>query len=248
MLTISKHPLGVNGATTLFMLLWFSSANAHPEFSPTAVNRYLKLSLVSSTQLRLAYTVMFGAAPAAAQRKLADSNGDGRLDDPETTALAERLKKEVAAGLDLRIEGAPIHPVFEAVTVGLPALEVSPEPFSVDLVAFIPLVGRGPHTVRVDDTTVLPQLGETEIRIEEGPTTRLLTAHRGESGSERETRFVFSGPKWSLLEDRSVTLKFVAIGAPREQQKPRTWMFGGVLLAALSGLGALAFRYRNMKG
>lgn len=245
---MSTSKIGSFQAATLLVLLWVSNASAHPEYSPTTVNRYLKLNLVSPTRLRLAYTLMFGPAPAAAARKLADSNGDGRLDDRETTALGGRLQKEVTANLDLRVDGERIKVAFESATVGLPMREVSPEPFSIDLVAFVPLFGRGPHVVRIDDTTPLPQLGETEIWIEEGPTTRLLAAHRGDSGSDRETRFVFSGPKWSLLEDRSVTLKFGEIGPPPEPQR-QTWMVGGLLLAALSGLlGALAYRYRSMKG
>ena len=67
--------------------------------------------------------------------------------------------------------------------------------------------GAATHSVRFDDATPEPQLGETELRVEESPTTRLVASHRGPTGDEKETRFLFRGPKFSALEDRSITIR-----------------------------------------
>ena len=101
-------------------------------------------------------------------------------------------------------------PAFDAPNVGLAGNEVAPSPFSVDLVAMVPLPPAPTHTVRFDDETPEPQLGESELRVEESPTTRLIASHRGPDGNEIETRFLFRGPKFSALEDRSITFVFTA--------------------------------------
>ncbi len=43
-------------------------ADAHPEFAPATVNHDVKIDLVGPDELRLAYTTMVGAAPAARRR------------------------------------------------------------------------------------------------------------------------------------------------------------------------------------
>ena len=47
-----------------------AAAEAHPEYAPATVNRYLKIDLVAPDRLRLAYTVLVGPAPAVAIRPL----------------------------------------------------------------------------------------------------------------------------------------------------------------------------------
>src|SRR6185295_12483041 len=129
--------------------------------------------LLSAGELRVAYTVMYGDAPAAAARKLADTDSNGRLDAQETAAMGARLQAQVtgAGGLSLTVDGQPWAPAFEPPTVGLMGQEVAPSPFSIDLVARVPCAGAGPHQVRLDDHLELGALGETEIRIEESPST-----------------------------------------------------------------------------
>ncbi len=203
------------------------SALAHPEYAPATVNRYLEVDLVAPDRMRLAYTELVGPQPALLARQAADADGDGKLDANETRALGESLRAAVASGLELTIDGARVTPTFDAPQVGLAGDAVAPSPFSIDLVATLPLQGLGPHEVRLDDRTPVdhrrraasaasaePQLGETELRLEESPATTLIAAHRGPTGDERETRFLFRGNRFSALEDRSVTFRFGA-GAHR---------------------------------
>jgi hypothetical protein len=206
----------VNLAATLACLAWGGRAAAHPEYAPSTVNRYLKIDLVAPGELRLAYTIMVGPAPAAAWRRAADANADGKLDEAEQRALGERVRRAAANGLSLTVDGARVALPFDAPVVGLAGAEVAPSPFSVDLVARLALPGTPPHTVRVDDTTPEPELGDTEIRVEESPATQLLTAHRGATGEpgEKQTHFLFHGQKFSALEDRSVGFAFTAAAPP----------------------------------
>jgi hypothetical protein len=235
---------------------------AHPEFNPVVINRYIKLTLVARDQVRLAYTVMFGAGPAEAERKLADANGDGRVDEAERRALGARLAGQLTSGLALEVDGRPLAPGFAPPEVGLAGDEVGPSPFSIDLIARVSLPPAERHTLRFDDQTSVPLLGETEVRVEEGPTTRLIAAHRGRGGVDKETRFLFRGPRFSALEDRSIELVFAAAAADNGSapagdggRRRGAWIalgVGGLVLAAWALLVAArsrsAARYRNMKG
>ncbi len=217
--------LGAVAAIAVALLFPSARADAHPEYAPSTVNHYLKLDLVSASQLRLAYTVMVGPAPAAAARRAADADANGHLSAVEARALGEKQRDAVVAGLAVDVDGKRIALAFEPPEVGLAGDEVAPSPYSVDLIAHLPLplAGAGRHRLRIDDATADPLLGDSEIRIEESPATRLVTAHRGSSsdgeasaGSERETRFLFHGPRFSALEDRSISVVFEgkALGAP----------------------------------
>jgi hypothetical protein len=215
----------VNFVAVTSLLLLGARAVAHPEYAPSTVNHYLKVDLISAAELRLAYTVMVGPAPAAALRKAVDANADGRLDAAETRALGERQRAAVAAGLIVDVDGKRATLAFETPDVGLAGDEVAPSPLSVDLVARVALGSAGRHRLRIDDATADPQLGESEVRVEESPATRLVASHRGSSsdgerdGGKRETGFLFRGPRFSALEDRSITVVFearpAAASAPR---------------------------------
>lgn len=185
-----------------------SGAHAHPEFNPTRTSRYIKLSLVGGGAVRVAYTVLIGEVPAAAQRKAADINGDGTIDAAEARGWADRLAADVKRGLAIDVDGAPAHLVWDAPVVGgLEDGRLGPYPFSVDLIAHVE-TGRGKHTVRYDDATPLPEVGDTEVRIEEGPGTALLGAWRARDDGKIQTRFAFTGPKFSVIEDRSIGFRF----------------------------------------
>jgi hypothetical protein len=229
---------------------------AHPEFAPQTTNRYIKFDLVATDSVRLAYTVMVGAVPAASARAQADANHDGRVDENEARALGDKLRRAVAAGVTLSIDGARVVPVFDTPAVGLAGDAVGPSPFSIDLVAHLPAPGPVPHTLSFDDAPAEPLLGETEIRIEESPATRLITSHRGPSGNERESKFLFSGPKFSALEDRSISFTFAApakapppVKAPGSAFPLRYIVMGLIVLLLLGGLGFVARRgQRKMNG
>src|SRR5690348_3442730 len=66
--SIAKRLVAVNLALVAVSVVGASVAAAHPEFAPQTVNRYIKFDLVAPDGVRLAYTVMVGAAPAAAAR------------------------------------------------------------------------------------------------------------------------------------------------------------------------------------
>ncbi|MDB4964842.1 MAG: hypothetical protein JWN44_531 [Myxococcales bacterium] len=247
----------VNLAATVACVIVAATAEAHPEFAPSTVNRYIKVDLVAADELRVAYTVMVGTAPAAAWRRAADANADGKIDDAESRAIGERARAAVAAGLSLRVDGKSVTPAWESPSVGLAGNEVAPSPLSVDLVARVPLGGAPSHVVRLDDATPEPQLGETEVRIEESPVTRLVRAHRGPIGDEKQTRFLFRGPKFSALEDRSITFELTgaapsgaAHGTPASTPRRRgrlVYYLAIALASALVGV-MVRMRQRRMKG
>ncbi len=223
-------------------------ATAHPEFNAVTTNRYLKIDLVSADELRLAYTVMYGAGPAYAERKRADANGDGRLDEAESRALGESLRSAVSRGLKLELDGKPATLSFDAPVVGLAGPEVGPSPFSIDLIAHLACPGRA-HTLVIDDATELTELGESEIRVEESPRTRLVESHRGKGPGPRESRILFRGPKFSALEDRSVTVRFEeSLAAPAQTKdggSPQRVALVFVVLLAVAGVLFALRRYRK---
>jgi hypothetical protein len=252
--SIADALLAVNLAATAAAACvgWPARAGAHPEFAPSTVNHYVKFDLVAPDEVRLAYTVMVGATPAAAWRRAVDANADGKIDDDEAKALGEQARKAVAEGVALTADGTKVMVAFEEPVVGLAGAEVAPSPFSVDLVARVKLAGAGKHTVRFEDATVEPQLGETEVRVEESPATQLVASHRGAEGTEKETRFLFRGQKFSALEDRSVTFvwgaaaKVAAAKAPSEVVPASRWLLApvGIVMALVGFAGATVMRRR----
>jgi hypothetical protein len=214
------HAVNRTATVVCTLLVALARADAHPEFAPSTVNRYIKIDLVGPDELRLAYTTMVGPAPAAAWRRAADGNANGLLDASEQKTIGARVEQAALAGLTLVVDGKRVVPAFDAPQVGLAGNEVAPSPFSVDLIARVPLVHAASHTIAIDDTTPEPQLGEIEVRVEESPATRLVAAHRGPEGTEKETLFLFKGQKFSALEDRSITILFGPPPPPATKPAP----------------------------
>ncbi len=224
-------------------LLVSASAFAHPEFNPDAVNRYAKFDLVSGTSLRLAYTLMVGVAPALQLRTQFDRDHSGRLDDQEMQALLSFFRFRVEHGLVLELDGKPLAPAFEP----LSELEraAGAEPFSIDLIATLPCLGRV-HRVHFEDNVEFAPVGESEIVVLESLATELQYSRRGgqRNGHDKQTRFLFRTPKFSALEDRSVEFGFAAMApAPVAQHKKAWW-----LMLALLSVGVLLLGYRKLKG
>ena len=244
------HAVNRTATAVCTLVYTLGVADAHPEFAPSTVNRYVKIDLVAPDELRLAYTTMVGPAPAAAWRRAADGNANGLLDADETRAIGARVEQAVLAGMTLTVDGKRVVPAFDAPNVGLAGNEVAPSPISVDLVAMIPLPHAGRHTVRFDDETPEPQLGETELRVEESPATHLIASHRGPDGTEKQQHFLFRGPKFSALEDRSITFVFAGPPAPAPAPpKPRRRFPWFVVPALLAGaIAALWLRRRRKSG
>jgi hypothetical protein len=224
------------GAVNVAAAVWLAAApaHAHPEFAPNEINRYARFDLITADELRLAYTIMIGAAPALELRRTADANHDGSIDDAEAHALALAVAARARGELDLTVDGAPVAPAFEEPQIGLMGVEVAPSPFSVDLSARLRLGGAPPHTVRFDLRDP-DRAGEIEVRIEEGPSTRLEVSHRGRDGDERQTRFLFKGPKRTAVEDRSILFRFAGVPPPASAKR----MWAAPLAAALLAAAAL---------
>lgn len=207
-----------------------SGARAHPEFNQTRTNRYVKLSLIGAGAVRVAYTVLIGEVPAAAQRKSADANGDGTIDPAEARGWADRLAAAVQKGLVVEVDGVAAKVAWDVPVIGgLEDGRIGPLPFSVDLIGHLE-AGRGTHTLRYDDGTPLPDVGDTEVRIEEGPTVKLLAGWRSRDDGKIQTRFAFAGPKFSVIEDRSIGLRFTDGGALATND--RRWLPIGIALGA----------------
>jgi len=244
------HTVNRTATVVCTLLVAVAAADAHPEFAPSTVNRYIKIDLVGPDELRLAYTTMVGPAPAAAWRRAADGNANGLLDANEAQSIGARVEQAAKAGLTLVVDGARVVPAFDAPQVGLAGNEVAPSPFSVDLVARVPLVHAAQHTIRLDDTTPEPQLGETEIRVEESPSTRLVASHRGppeNNAGDKEPRFLFKGPKFSALEDRSITIVFAAPAAPPAKPAPPRRRFPWFVLPLVLAGALVGWWLRNQR-
>jgi len=226
-------------------LLATGVAGAHPQYSPTESNRYLKISLAGGGSLRLAFTLMVGEAPALAVRRAADKNGDGQVDEVELGGYAAKVAAAVASGLELTVDGARREVEWEPPLVGLADRRVGPLPLSIDVVGRLPVRGPGPHLIGVADHTsqhgLADQTGESELRLEEGPGTRLLAAWHGQEDGARSTRFVWNGP--DVAGDRTIAFRFVDDRAPRPRRRPPIALVGALVGAAIAGV--LAWRRRR---
>jgi len=150
-------------------LLPASGTSAHVAPSIDDNNRYLKLTPLGD-RVRLAYVVFFGEVPGAQARPSIDADRDGAISDAEAQAFGARLAREIAAALDISIDGAPRRLAWTTVSVGMGSARVAAGAFSVDLVAYLCLpTARGRHEVRLFDQFRLPHPGETEVRVEDGP-------------------------------------------------------------------------------
>jgi hypothetical protein len=240
-LRMRKAPYLVGAASIAATILAVNHASAHPEFNAISTNRYVKLDLTGPDEIRLAYTVMFGSGPAQAARKVADANADGKLDAGEQKALGVKVERDVSRGLQLELDGKPAPLVFDPPQVGLMGDDVGPNPFSVDLIAHLSAPAAAEHRVLLDDKTEFELLGETEIRVEDSPTARLV---------DGPPRTLFRGARQSTLEDRTVRFRFAATPGARPVAKKRApwpWAVAALLLVCvLMTLGLR--RYRSMKG
>lgn len=183
-------------------------ADAHVAPSVDDNNRYLKLT-PTGDRVRLAYTVFFGENPGRAQRPALDTDRDGAISDAEGQAFAARLGAEVAASLDVTVDGAPAKVAWSVISAGLGTPSTRAGAFSVDLVAYLCLpVARGRHEVRVRDRFRVPRPGETEVRVEDGPGITLERTRLGALAHDGDA-FKLVGPT-PPLADPGLEVAFVA--------------------------------------
>jgi hypothetical protein len=233
---------GLAGLVGLTALVVAERAQAHPEYTPSSTNRYLKLSLVQPNEARLLVSVMYGSQPATEERRRADQNHDGRIEPREAQALGDALARRVESELRLLVDGAERRVRFEPAVVGLLGEAVDASPLSIDLTARIELPAQGRHSLSLDDPTALPRPGETEVRIEESPLVRVVGASQGRTTapSERTLRFTFAGARRSSFDERWVTVDFEP--APNSAQtnratdSQRRWLWVGLPLLIAAAL------------
>src|SRR5260221_10143937 len=92
-------------ALALSIALVAAPARAHVAPSVSDNNRYLKLTPLGD-RVRLAYTVFYGEAPGAELRRTIDGNHDGTIDDAESQAFGDRIARDIAAALEVTVDGA----------------------------------------------------------------------------------------------------------------------------------------------
>ena len=232
------------GSAWLVLLVASSRTAAHPEFTPLETNRYLKVTLVDANRVRLAYTLMHGNRPALAVRRAMDGNHDGHVSPEEARQTASAEAPRLAAGLHLELDGRPVHLSFGEPEVGLVGDAVAPDPLSIDLVAFVALAPAPEHRLRIESAEARAATGETEVRVEEGPGTRLLESWRGADrapAARPQTVFLFRGPPRTSLEDRSISIRWATPLAPRTAAG---WWIALGALVALGTVSILVLKRR----
>jgi hypothetical protein len=244
-------------ALVIAMLCASSVARAHPEWSPLRVNRYTKIVLADAGKLMLVYTLLYGEGPGLAVRKSADVDANGHIDERERSALGALAQAAVRNGLKLTLDGAPIAPALDGVDVGLAGDDVAPDPLSIDVRYHIDARAGAMHELVIDDRVEVPNEGDTEIVVEVQGPTELRAAFHGsaptKAAAPRDPLFTFRGPRFSALEDRRVTLRFLAPAstvAPHRALFARRdlWSVLAGVTAALAMALLLRRRQRRLNG
>ena len=235
-----------------------SSVAAHVAPSVDDNNRYLKLT-PQKDRVRLAYTVFFGENPGARMRPGLDTDRDGTISDPEAQTFGDTIGREVAAALDVTVDGTQTKVAWSQIVVGMGSSGVRAGSFSVDLIAYfcLPHLG-GRHTLQLRDRYRLVRPGETEVKIEDIPGVVIQTGRVGPANDpSHDYRFV--GPGGPLADD-GIDLAFDATaeapvgGAPcdvtaadKHQNRDRPWraivIGAGALLAV--AIGVVVWRRRK---
>jgi hypothetical protein len=183
-------------------------ASAHVAPSVDDNNRYLKLTPLGD-RVRLAYVIFYGEVPGARLRPAIDADGDGAISDAESRAFGAKLGGELAAALEVSVDGARQRLAWAEISVGMGSPRVAAGSFSVDFVAYLCVAAaRGRHEVRLFDRFRVPRPGETEVKIEDSPGVRIERAMVGEL-SDASGSFRFAGPGGPLSES-GLLLAFAA--------------------------------------
>lgn len=224
-------------------------------------NRYLKLTPLGD-RVRLAYTIFYGEVPGAELRKTIDANRDGAIDDAESRAFGDRIARELAAALDVTVDGARRPVTWSQVVVGMGTPATAAGTFSIDLVAALCVAPpRGKHAIEIRDRFQLARPGETEIRFEDSPG---VTVDRARVGDDPDPGIDYKiiGPTPVLADpgpaggialaftagDRAMVASDTACARPLEHRGPPVGVIAGAaaaLGAVLAGAVTLARRRRR---
>jgi hypothetical protein len=225
-------------AFVLAITLVSSAAYGHVAPSVDDNNRYLKVTPLGD-RVRVAYTILFGEIPGAAERRRIDADGDGSISDAEARAFAGRIGAEVAAALQLDVDGAAQPVRWASVDASMQTPAVVAGTFAIDLVAYACFdEPRGRHRVMLRDRFTIATPGEVGASVEDSPGVTIERAHIGRL-DEPGHDFVMPGPATPLADD-GLELVFVA-GArapvasddscppPRSTRGWLVWAIGGAL-------------------
>jgi hypothetical protein len=192
----------------LAITLGTAPAQAHVAPSVDDNNRYIKLTPLGD-RVRLAYTVFFGEIPGKLTRATLDTNHDGTISDAEGQAFGTGLAAEVAAALDVAIDGKQLPIAWAEVSVGMGTPDADGGAFSVDLVAWLCLPSlRGKHQLLLHDRFQLTQPGETEIKVDDAPGVAIEHGRVGHA-DDPSFDYKFVGPGGPLADD-GLDIVFVA--------------------------------------
>ncbi len=182
--------------------------SAHVAPSVDDNNRYLKLTPLGD-RVRIAYTVFFGEIPGAQERRGIDANRDGQISDAEANSFGQHLAGQVAANVELDIDGKRTPLTWQTVDVGMGTPDVAAGAFSVDLVAYPCLaVARGRHRLVLRDHLRLTNPGETEVKVEDSPGVTIDHARIGAADDPSyDYKFVGAG---GPISDDGLDLQYVA--------------------------------------
>ncbi|HEX2688551.1 MAG TPA: hypothetical protein VHN14_18110 [Kofleriaceae bacterium] len=247
-------------AITVAAALAAAPAAAHVAPSTDNNNRYVKLTPLGD-RVRLAYTVFYGEIPGARMRRTIDADRTGTIDDPERQAFGTTLAAEIAAALEVTVDGVRQPIAWSQIVVGMGTPQVAAGSFSVDLVAWLCLAApRGTHAVLLRDRYRLASPGETEVKVEDSPGVKVDHARIGVD-DDLGYDYKIIGPG-GPLEDDGLDLQFTADDkAPvtsdaicQGQRSRRALPTGAIVVAAavtafvLAGLVTLGTRRRRRVG
>ncbi len=240
---------------TALAVLALTLLSAHVAPSVDDNNRYLKLTPLGD-RVRIAYTVFFGEIPGASERRGIDANRDGRIDDAEAHAFGERLAAQVAAAVEVDVDGARQPLRWTTIDVGMGTPDVAAGSFSVDLVAYPCLpTARGRHRLLLRDHMQLTQPGETEVKVEDSPGVTIDHARGGAADDPSyDYKFVGAG---GPLSDEGLDLQFdagpkapvtadnVCAAAAKGGRSALPWIVGGAAVVLGAAAGAILLMRRR---
>jgi hypothetical protein len=246
-------------AITIASLAWLAAAPAAAHVAPAIGdnNRYIKLTPMGD-RVRLAYTVFYGELPGAALRRTIDANRDGAIDDAESQAFGDRVAREIAAALEVTVDGAPRPVAWAQVVVGMGSARTAAGSFSIDMVAWLCVAPpRGSHAVLLRDRFQIDRPGETEVKVEDSPGVRLDRTRIGDDDDLGiEYKIIGAG---GPLHDSGLDLRFTAGDtaivtadavcrrAPPPRELPAGVIVGGVAATALALAGVVAIARRQWR-
>ncbi|CAN5888635.1 hypothetical protein BH11MYX2_BH11MYX2_16340 [soil metagenome] len=216
------------------------SASAHIAPSETENNRYLKIT-PAGDRIRLAYTVFYGEEPGAGFRQQIDTNHDGQVSDAEAQVFGTARSAEVAAALELTLDGKTLPVTWQTIAVGMGSSQVSAGSFSIDFVTTVCSSGGGQHTLLVRDRFRIPNPGETEAKVEDALGITIDHTHVGVI-NDLGNDYKFVGPGGPLLDDGIAVAFTVTDKAPMQDASCKAARSGGggsargrIVFAAIGG-------------